>query len=127
MPDALSRELYTGSVYMHSCKIGSEMGIDVADTLCFQLGGARHSMTWRLNLIQSFTRRGKAGTKQRVTATKPSGVPIIGNQLRRVGAANVLYLLHGSALQGVRRTHSTFQTPGTSITIGQEASQDNWS
>ncbi|GKA41401.1 hypothetical protein Tco_0733994 [Tanacetum coccineum] len=27
--------------------IGSEMGLDVADTLCFQLGGARRSMTWR--------------------------------------------------------------------------------
>nr|GFD33485.1 hypothetical protein [Tanacetum cinerariifolium] len=27
--------------------IGSDMGLDVADTLCFQLGGARRSMTWR--------------------------------------------------------------------------------
>ncbi|GJY88215.1 hypothetical protein Tco_0502843 [Tanacetum coccineum] len=28
-------------------RIGSKMGLDVADTLCFQLGGARLSMTWR--------------------------------------------------------------------------------
>ncbi|GJV21533.1 hypothetical protein Tco_1370553 [Tanacetum coccineum] len=28
-------------------RIGSEMGLDVADTLCFQLGEARRSMTWR--------------------------------------------------------------------------------
>nr|GEV17309.1 hypothetical protein [Tanacetum cinerariifolium] len=28
-------------------QIGSEMGLDVADTLCFQLGGARRSMTLR--------------------------------------------------------------------------------
>ncbi|GJW15000.1 hypothetical protein Tco_0019133 [Tanacetum coccineum] len=28
-------------------RIGSEMGLDVVDTLCFQLGGARRSMTWR--------------------------------------------------------------------------------
>ncbi|GJW16705.1 hypothetical protein Tco_0024141 [Tanacetum coccineum] len=27
--------------FFSTCKIGSEMGIDVADTLCFQLGGAR--------------------------------------------------------------------------------------
>ncbi|GJS20791.1 hypothetical protein Tco_0449423 [Tanacetum coccineum] len=26
---------------------GDEMGLDVAGTLCFQLGGARRSMTWR--------------------------------------------------------------------------------
>nr|GEU94327.1 RNA-directed DNA polymerase, eukaryota [Tanacetum cinerariifolium] len=25
----------------------TELGLDIADTLCFQLGGARHSMTWR--------------------------------------------------------------------------------
>ncbi|GKB35221.1 retrotransposon protein, putative, ty1-copia subclass [Tanacetum coccineum] len=28
-------------------RIGDEMGLDVAGTLCFQLGGARRSMTWR--------------------------------------------------------------------------------
>ncbi|GJS70372.1 hypothetical protein Tco_0703213 [Tanacetum coccineum] len=28
--------------FFSTCMIGSEMGIDVADTLCFQLGGARH-------------------------------------------------------------------------------------
>nr|GFA70615.1 hypothetical protein [Tanacetum cinerariifolium] len=28
-------------------RIGDDMGLDVAGTLCFQLGGARHSMTWR--------------------------------------------------------------------------------
>ncbi|GKB29333.1 hypothetical protein Tco_0868734 [Tanacetum coccineum] len=28
-------------------RIGSEMRLDAADTLCFQLGGARCSMTWR--------------------------------------------------------------------------------
>ncbi|GKB37873.1 hypothetical protein Tco_0882815, partial [Tanacetum coccineum] len=33
--------------FFSTCRIGSEMGLDVADTLCFQLGGARRSMTWR--------------------------------------------------------------------------------
>ncbi|GJZ00731.1 hypothetical protein Tco_0518160 [Tanacetum coccineum] len=33
--------------FLSTCRIGSEMGLDVADTLCFQLGGARCSMTWR--------------------------------------------------------------------------------
>ncbi|GKF97393.1 hypothetical protein Tco_0293214 [Tanacetum coccineum] len=28
-------------------RIGDEMRLDAAGTLCFQLGGARHSMTWR--------------------------------------------------------------------------------
>ncbi|GKE52233.1 hypothetical protein Tco_1487389 [Tanacetum coccineum] len=26
---------------------GTEMGLDIADTLCFQLGGARRRLTWR--------------------------------------------------------------------------------
>ncbi|GJR85441.1 hypothetical protein Tco_0209452 [Tanacetum coccineum] len=33
--------------FFSTCRIGSEIGLDVADTLCFQLGGARRSMTWR--------------------------------------------------------------------------------
>ncbi|GJV80055.1 hypothetical protein Tco_1515925 [Tanacetum coccineum] len=33
--------------FFSTCRIVSEMGIDVADTLCFRLGGARRSMTWR--------------------------------------------------------------------------------
>ncbi|GJV87531.1 hypothetical protein Tco_1531469 [Tanacetum coccineum] len=33
--------------FFSTYKIGSKMGLDVADTLCFQLGGARRSMTWR--------------------------------------------------------------------------------
>ncbi|GJT91220.1 hypothetical protein Tco_1080065, partial [Tanacetum coccineum] len=47
------RMVYSGDdgqeIFMsHACwRIGSEMGLDVADTLCFQLGGARRSMTWR--------------------------------------------------------------------------------
>ncbi|GKB81775.1 hypothetical protein Tco_0948670 [Tanacetum coccineum] len=32
--------------FFSTCKIGNEIGLDVADTLCFQLGGARRSMTW---------------------------------------------------------------------------------
>ncbi|GKD97100.1 hypothetical protein Tco_1380997, partial [Tanacetum coccineum] len=27
--------------------ISNDMGLDVADTLCFQIGGTRRSMTWR--------------------------------------------------------------------------------
>ncbi|GJY43050.1 putative reverse transcriptase domain-containing protein, partial [Tanacetum coccineum] len=38
------RMVYTGD---DGRRIGSDMGLDVADTLCFQLGGARRSMTWR--------------------------------------------------------------------------------
>ncbi|GKC97122.1 hypothetical protein Tco_1162564, partial [Tanacetum coccineum] len=34
-------------MFFSTYKIGSEMGLDAADTLCFQLGGARRSMTWR--------------------------------------------------------------------------------
>ncbi|GJV95121.1 hypothetical protein Tco_1546698 [Tanacetum coccineum] len=30
-----------------TCRIRDEMGLDVAGTLCFQIGGARCSMTWR--------------------------------------------------------------------------------
>ncbi|GKE40669.1 hypothetical protein Tco_1464074, partial [Tanacetum coccineum] len=33
--------------FFSTCRISSEIGLDVADTLCFQLGGARRSMTWR--------------------------------------------------------------------------------
>ncbi|GKA49980.1 hypothetical protein Tco_0743053 [Tanacetum coccineum] len=33
--------------FFSTCRIVSEMGLDAADTLCFQLGGARRSMTWR--------------------------------------------------------------------------------
>ncbi|GJX96412.1 hypothetical protein Tco_0352210 [Tanacetum coccineum] len=33
--------------FFSTCMIGDEMGLDVAGTLCFQLGGARCSMTWR--------------------------------------------------------------------------------
>ncbi|GJY16578.1 hypothetical protein Tco_0387000, partial [Tanacetum coccineum] len=31
--------------FFSTCRIGDEMGLDVAGTLCFQMGGARHSMT----------------------------------------------------------------------------------
>ncbi|GKD61472.1 hypothetical protein Tco_1298981 [Tanacetum coccineum] len=34
--------------FLSTCRMGDmEMGLDVADTLCFQLGGARRRMTWR--------------------------------------------------------------------------------
>ncbi|GKE11718.1 hypothetical protein Tco_1415269, partial [Tanacetum coccineum] len=33
--------------FFSTCRIGDEMGSDVAGTLCFQLGGAMRSMTWR--------------------------------------------------------------------------------
>ncbi|GKA18475.1 hypothetical protein Tco_0698390 [Tanacetum coccineum] len=33
--------------FFSTCRIGDEMGLDMAGTLCFQLGGARRSMTWR--------------------------------------------------------------------------------
>nr|GEU94787.1 hypothetical protein [Tanacetum cinerariifolium] len=33
--------------FFSTCRIEDEMGLDVASTLCFQLGGARRSMTWR--------------------------------------------------------------------------------
>ncbi|GKB01666.1 hypothetical protein Tco_0829710 [Tanacetum coccineum] len=33
--------------FFSTCRIEDEMGLDVAGTLCFQLGGARRSMTWR--------------------------------------------------------------------------------
>nr|GEV93993.1 integrase, catalytic region, zinc finger, CCHC-type, peptidase aspartic, catalytic [Tanacetum cinerariifolium] len=33
--------------FLSTCRIGNKMGLDAADTLCFQLGGARRSMTWR--------------------------------------------------------------------------------
>ncbi|GJT03144.1 hypothetical protein Tco_0824313 [Tanacetum coccineum] len=33
--------------FFSTCRIGDEMGLDVAGTLRFQLGGARRSMTWR--------------------------------------------------------------------------------
>ncbi|GJU50767.1 hypothetical protein Tco_1220322 [Tanacetum coccineum] len=33
--------------FFSTYRIGDEMGLDAAGTLCFQLGGARRSMTWR--------------------------------------------------------------------------------
>ncbi|GJV28204.1 hypothetical protein Tco_1384652 [Tanacetum coccineum] len=33
--------------FFSTCRIGDEMGLDVARTLCFQMGGARRSMMWR--------------------------------------------------------------------------------
>ncbi|GJV46099.1 hypothetical protein Tco_1430635 [Tanacetum coccineum] len=33
--------------FFSTCRVGNEMGLDAANTLCFQLGGARRSMTWR--------------------------------------------------------------------------------
>ncbi|GKB89306.1 hypothetical protein Tco_0961578 [Tanacetum coccineum] len=34
--------------FFSTCRMSdTEMGLDVADTLCFQLGGARRRMTWR--------------------------------------------------------------------------------
>ncbi|GJW16315.1 hypothetical protein Tco_0020448 [Tanacetum coccineum] len=33
--------------FFSTCRIGDEIGIDTAGTLCFQLGGARRSMNWR--------------------------------------------------------------------------------
>ncbi|GJY68451.1 hypothetical protein Tco_0471433, partial [Tanacetum coccineum] len=33
--------------FFSTCRIGDEMGLDVAHTLFFQLGGVRCSMTWR--------------------------------------------------------------------------------
>ncbi|GJR33755.1 hypothetical protein Tco_1209439 [Tanacetum coccineum] len=34
--------------FLSTCRMSdTEMGLDVADTLCFQLGGARRRMTWR--------------------------------------------------------------------------------
>ncbi|GJS13631.1 hypothetical protein Tco_0408103 [Tanacetum coccineum] len=44
------RMVYTGNdgqEFFSTCRIGDEIGLDVAGTLCFQLGGARRSMTWR--------------------------------------------------------------------------------
>ncbi|GJV59001.1 hypothetical protein Tco_1465101 [Tanacetum coccineum] len=38
------RMVYTGD---DGQEIRDEMGLDVAGTLCFQLGGGRRSMTWR--------------------------------------------------------------------------------
>ncbi|GJU72122.1 hypothetical protein Tco_1263527 [Tanacetum coccineum] len=44
------RMVYTrdnGQEFFSTCRIGDEMGLDEAGTLCFQLGSAGRSMTWR--------------------------------------------------------------------------------
>ncbi|GJY39999.1 hypothetical protein Tco_0426363 [Tanacetum coccineum] len=45
------RMVYTegeGQQFLSTCRMSdTEMGLDVADTLCFQLGGVRRRMTWR--------------------------------------------------------------------------------
>ncbi|GJX21398.1 hypothetical protein Tco_0224075 [Tanacetum coccineum] len=33
--------------FFNTCRIGDKIGLDVAGTLCFQLGGDRRSMNWR--------------------------------------------------------------------------------
>nr|GEU38085.1 reverse transcriptase domain-containing protein [Tanacetum cinerariifolium] len=70
--------------FFNTCRISSEMGIDVADTLCFRLGGARRSMTWRqfilatgLHTVEEIVKNefeaywsGSERTPEKVTATE---------------------------------------------------------
>ncbi|GJU08752.1 MAK10-like protein [Tanacetum coccineum] len=71
------RMVYTGEdrqeefilEFFSTCRIGDEMGLDVAGTLCFQLGGARRSMTWRQFILalgemqENDKKQGKKGLK----------------------------------------------------------------
>ncbi|GKC68396.1 hypothetical protein Tco_1100994, partial [Tanacetum coccineum] len=41
--------------FFSTCRIEDEMGLDVAETLCFQMGGARRSMTDFLRGAPSYT------------------------------------------------------------------------
>ncbi|GKA07174.1 hypothetical protein Tco_0686398 [Tanacetum coccineum] len=38
--------------FFSTCRIGDEMGLDVASTLCFQLRGARRSITWSKDFLR---------------------------------------------------------------------------
>nr|GEX70033.1 hypothetical protein [Tanacetum cinerariifolium] len=58
-----------GSIFRrHIRLIDSEMGLDVADTLCFQLGGARRSMTWRQFILALGLHIGKEMVEDRFSA-----------------------------------------------------------
>ncbi|GKC09881.1 hypothetical protein Tco_1001491, partial [Tanacetum coccineum] len=72
----------------------TEMGLDVADTLCFQLGGARRRMNWR-DPVRRLCHRmiacsifGRGQEAQKVT-----GVDLFYLQTMDRGTTNVLYLL----------------------------------
>ncbi|GJY45546.1 hypothetical protein Tco_0434609 [Tanacetum coccineum] len=49
--------------FFSTYRIGIEMGLDVADYLCFQLGGARCSMTWRQFILALGLNTAKEMTK----------------------------------------------------------------
>nr|GEW66753.1 hypothetical protein [Tanacetum cinerariifolium] len=88
--------------FLSTCKIGSDMGLDLVDSLCFQLGGDRRSMAWRqfiralgLHTAEEMTEDGfgtyflgSERAPEKVTATDLFYLRIMDR-----GAANVLYLL----------------------------------
>ncbi|GJX56140.1 hypothetical protein Tco_0286037 [Tanacetum coccineum] len=79
------RMVYTGDdgqEFFSSCRIGDEMGLDVARTLCFQMGGARRSMTCKEFILTLGLHTAEEMAKDG-----------FGAYCMDRGAANVLYLL----------------------------------
>ncbi|GJR69867.1 hypothetical protein Tco_0015932 [Tanacetum coccineum] len=89
--------------FLSTCRMSdTEMRLDVADTLCFQLGGARHRMTWRQFILalglHTQEEMAKAGFKAYWSGSERASKKVIGVNLFYLcrmdrGAANVPYLL----------------------------------
>ncbi|GJR98124.1 hypothetical protein Tco_0270298 [Tanacetum coccineum] len=89
--------------FLGTCGVSdTEIGLDVVDTLCFQLGGVRRRMTWRQFLLalglHTDEEMAKAGfgaywLGSERTPEKVTGVDLFYLRSMNRGTANVLYLL----------------------------------
>ncbi|GJS98323.1 hypothetical protein Tco_0819493 [Tanacetum coccineum] len=71
--------------FFSTCRIGDEMGLDMAGTLCFQLGGARRSMMWRQFILALGGRHLKRHTERRKSGARLSGGHFIGRLAHHFG------------------------------------------
>ncbi|GJU49191.1 hypothetical protein Tco_1218746 [Tanacetum coccineum] len=81
--------------FFSTYRIGSEMRLDADDTLCFQLEGARHSMTWRQFILALGGRHLKRYTKGR-----KSGARLLGGHFIRC-LAHYFGLVSDDGLRGL--------------------------
>ncbi|GJW70387.1 hypothetical protein Tco_0127304 [Tanacetum coccineum] len=68
-------------------RIGDQIGLDVVGTLCFQLGGARRSMTWRQFILALGGMHLKRHAKERKSGAWLSGGHFIGRLAHHFGLA----------------------------------------
>ncbi|GKF60390.1 hypothetical protein Tco_0177176, partial [Tanacetum coccineum] len=99
--------------------IRDEMGLDVAGTLCFQMGGARRSMTWRQFILvlgfhtaeemaeEGFDAYWRGQAPEKLTATDLFYLRSMDR-----GAANVPYLLAQYLFRHAEGRKSSARLPG---------------